>query len=742
MAGSLGTLSIDLVAKTGGFTKNVRKAESDLEGFARQAGQTESRVQRATRQMRQHFNRLNQSVDRLSRGLGSVAAPAAAAGAALVALAVYTADAAQEARNMARALGTSAETLQRWQYILGRVGITGEQVATMFKDLSDKVGEFLATGGGEAAEVFKRMGIGAEQLRGKKPQEVLLLIADALKQVNSQAERVFLMEALADDASKALPILMQGAGAIKAMGQEATNLNVALSKLELKKLVKMDQAFYGIWQRLKGLANTFSVQLSPAIQAFAKVLGRKEVAGALEQIATWLGKIVGLTVTAISKILKYFGIIGRWLGSSIGDYMTSSIDEQIPKLTAKIEQAQEAQKRLNAEMKDMAAGSRIYEQTQKAYLEQGKQVEGMKTQLQQLKKQQQFLESIGAGSELYRRGFLDDQNQTVTVTTNVKTDGGGYRPPSGTAGITAGQAMADAQQRAAEMTKQHQQAVMDLRRSLATTDERARMRYDHTIARINGTVTSTQLATQLKMRAWARYQQAVHQGTNNISQFAIKAARNIQDALGTTLERTLKGSFDSIGKLWLDLITRMATQAAAVNLGKVLLGDKFGSSGKIGGLIGSLFGGSYSPGTISTSRAMTQGLSPAAASGAVGASGGSWIGTAVSALGSLFGGFFAKGGQLPAGKWSVVGERGPELVTPGGHVIPNGAAIGGVVVNNNVTYNEAPGKTPTERDTDRGQFMRDLEQTVKGVMLKDVAERGEFSRGLQGVYGLTRQGAT
>jgi hypothetical protein len=60
------------------------------------------------------------------------------------------------------------------------------------------------------------------------------------------------------------------------------------------------------------------------------------------------------------------------------------------------------------------------------------------------------------------------------------------------------------------------------------------------------------------------------------------------------------------------------------------------------------------------------------------------------AIGSLFGGFFADGGNPPVNKPSIVGERGPELFVPktAGTVIPNGAMGGGQqVVNNNYVYN-------------------------------------------------------
>ena len=45
------------------------------------------------------------------------------------------------------------------------------------------------------------------------------------------------------------------------------------------------------------------------------------------------------------------------------------------------------------------------------------------------------------------------------------------------------------------------------------------------------------------------------------------------------------------------------------------------------------------------------------------------------ALGGLLG--FADGGVAPAGRWSVVGERGPELFVPrnGGAIVPNGGDV-------------------------------------------------------------------
>jgi hypothetical protein len=56
-----------------------------------------------------------------------------------------------------------------------------------------------------------------------------------------------------------------------------------------------------------------------------------------------------------------------------------------------------------------------------------------------------------------------------------------------------------------------------------------------------------------------------------------------------------------------------------------------------------------------------------------------------SSIGSLFGGFFADGGTLGAGKFGIVGERGPELISGPATITPMTA--GGSVVNQYITNN-------------------------------------------------------
>jgi hypothetical protein len=103
---------------------------------------------------------------------------------------------------------------------------------------------------------------------------------------------------------------------------------------------------------------------------------------------------------------------------------------------------------------------------------------------------------------------------------------------------------------------------------------------------------------------------------------------------------------------------------------------------RAGSAIGGLFGGSKpgEPSILSKAGSAISGLFSSKGGG----SGGGIMDSLVSGAKSLFGGFFANGGTLPRGKFGVVGERGPELISGPGQITPLQGMGGG---STNVTYN-------------------------------------------------------
>jgi len=77
-------------------------------------------------------------------------------------------------------------------------------------------------------------------------------------------------------------------------------------------------------------------------------------------------------------------------------------------------------------------------------------------------------------------------------------------------------------------------------------------------------------------------------------------AKNVQDALGQTVEDTLRGNFSNIGTLWANMLVKMTAQAIAADIagalfGDILSGGKTGDKGVFGSLVsaglGFVFGG-------------------------------------------------------------------------------------------------------------------------------------------------------
>lgn len=217
---------------------------------------------------------------------------------------------------------------------------------------------------------------------------------------------------------------------------------------------------------------------------------------------------------------------------------------------------------------------------------------------------------------------------------------------------------------------------------------------------------------------------------SGMSEFAVQAAHNIQDSMGTTLESALSGNFDNIGSDFTKMITKMLANAASANFAEALFGD-FGRSGQMGGLIGSAISGLFGGGG---------GSGPAPTASQVGAAGD----------GLMFfddGGYTGPGGRLePAGvvhKGEYVFDADSTRrlgvgflsrlrgYADGGYVGPTSAvpaAAGGnarVEIINNGTPQRISG---VQRSVDiRGE--------VISIMVEDMRKNGRSADAVRGVVG-------
>src|SRR5690625_3859015 len=233
----LGILTIDLIAKTGGFEEGMDKASRRAKRFGNQMDQTENRVVRAARGMRRGVSSVANAVGQLR----NVAFAASAATAAIVVLAANTAEMVKQAQLVAQTFGTTTQQLLAFQYAAQRVGVESEKAGDILKDMLDKLGDAARTGGGELAPILDKLGLSAARLASLRPIEALREIGDAISDL-PKAQQVFVMEAMADEASRLLPLLRDNSRALKQLSEFARETNIAPGEDEIRTIIRAGQA--------------------------------------------------------------------------------------------------------------------------------------------------------------------------------------------------------------------------------------------------------------------------------------------------------------------------------------------------------------------------------------------------------------------------------------------------------------------------------------------------------------------
>lgn len=247
---SLGTLTLDLIAKVGGFVAGMDAAERRSEKWRKEVEKNAAKV-------------------------GAAIGAATAAGiTALAALTVSTVRNANEIANLASVANASTTEFQKYAAGAKLVGIEQEKLADIFKDVNDKVGDFLNTGGGALADFFEnvapKVGVTADQFRNLSgPQALGLYVSSLEKAKVSQSDMTFYLEAIASDATALLPLLRNNAEGFKTFGDAAQAAGAILDEKTIKSANELQAATWLVEQSASGLKNQLSTALIPILSDLA-----------------------------------------------------------------------------------------------------------------------------------------------------------------------------------------------------------------------------------------------------------------------------------------------------------------------------------------------------------------------------------------------------------------------------------------------------------------------------------------
>lgn len=313
--------------------------EGDGKGGVKAIQTTENALENLEKQTRQN-EKAQKDLGDESGGLsskmgGALAAGAAAAAAAIAGFAsVLRFEAITEIKKTADFLNMSTEALSTWTYAAQSVGLEADKVGDIFKDVQDKIGDFVATGGGEAKDIFDNLGLSVKDLKNLKPDEQLIKIAEGLDRVGTNGEKIFYMESLADEASRLLPLLENGAEGLKKMQAEADLLGVALDDVEVEQVALASTEFGRLGTAAEGFANQLTIQLSGAfansskrLMSFLEDMGgmKKVVANVVEFGVARIADFIDI-IHMIRIPLKQAEIGWRYLGDEVAEVLADNAE--------------------------------------------------------------------------------------------------------------------------------------------------------------------------------------------------------------------------------------------------------------------------------------------------------------------------------------------------------------------------------------------------------------------------------
>ena len=286
---SLGTLTLDLVAKTGNFVEGMTKAERQSEKWRKS---------------------VQKNAALAGKALGTFAGGAITA---IAAMTVHTVRAAGEITRLSQVAGTSTSEFQRYSAGASAMGIQQEKLADIFKDTSDKVGDFLQTGGGALADFFEniapKVGVTAEQFRDLSGPQALGLFVSSLEKANvSQNEMTFFMEAIASDATMLLPLLKNNAEGFRLFGDAAERAGGILDEDVIRQSQELRASMFLLTQQFDGAKTKLSAELIPILNDFADSMSTTTgdgvvLDGVVEDIATTFKFMSASAVGAFAALM-------------------------------------------------------------------------------------------------------------------------------------------------------------------------------------------------------------------------------------------------------------------------------------------------------------------------------------------------------------------------------------------------------------------------------------------------------
>ncbi|MBP5971073.1 hypothetical protein, partial [Pseudomonas iridis] len=306
---------INIEATTAQLRQELARGDAAVSQTAGKMDANLGRIDSAFDRTGANASALQQAVSSAFNGI-SLASAGAVAG--LVAITAKTAQYAQEVRNLSSLANASTSEFQRIAAGAKTVGVEQEKLSDILKDVNDRVGEFVSTGGGEMKDFFTniapKVGVTAEMFRNLSGPQALQLYYSSLEKANlNQQEMTFYMESMADETTALIPLLRNNGQGFKEFGDQAERAGKVLSTIQIDRLVAVNQSIRTLETSFAGASNQLVVGLLPSIEQVTQHLNGMSDNGAMQALGAGISFLV-------ENVNLLAGVLGAKVAASFISY--------------------------------------------------------------------------------------------------------------------------------------------------------------------------------------------------------------------------------------------------------------------------------------------------------------------------------------------------------------------------------------------------------------------------------------
>jgi hypothetical protein len=310
----LGSLTLDLIAKIGGWTAPLTQAERKLDATARA-------MEKRSREIAARGAAIEQGFAKIGIAIGTAAVGITAFLAKGTKSAI---DFADQLNDMNVRLGISAEALTGWGYAARQTGTDIDALGKGFKTLTKNLTEASVDATSEQAKLFDALGVSRDSLNDI--EKALPQIAEGFKNLDNEVLEATLAQKLFGKSGiDLLEFLNQGEAGLEAMRQRARELGIELGQ---DTLTAADQ-FNDTLGDLKAVTEGFFLQIAqdllPKLIELSQSLvelskdgntvkeAAQQVGNAFEFVAEWTGRAYN-QLDGLGKIIEGLteGFVQLW----------------------------------------------------------------------------------------------------------------------------------------------------------------------------------------------------------------------------------------------------------------------------------------------------------------------------------------------------------------------------------------------------------------------------------------------